>query len=59
MIYGVFGGLGRYLGVDATWLRISYALGTLFTAIVPGLILYGILAWIIPADVPVKGQFSE
>jgi phage shock protein PspC (stress-responsive transcriptional regulator) len=59
MALGVLGGLGRFFGVDPTWLRIVYALGTFFTAIVPGVIIYGILALIIPGDVPVEGRDVE
>jgi len=59
MACGVLGGLGHFFGVDPTWLRIPYALATVFTAILPGVIVYGILAVIIPSDVPVKGQGME
>jgi phage shock protein PspC (stress-responsive transcriptional regulator) len=59
MALGVLGGLGRFFAVDPTWLRIAYALGTFFTAIIPGLLVYGMLALIIPSDVPVKGQGVE
>jgi phage shock protein PspC (stress-responsive transcriptional regulator) len=59
MAYGVMGGLGRYLGVDPTWLRIGYALGTFFSAIIPGIVVYGILAWIIPTDKIEKSQLPE
>jgi phage shock protein PspC (stress-responsive transcriptional regulator) len=59
MAFGVFGGLGRFFGIDPTLLRISYALGTFFTAVIPGIIVYGILALIIPSDLPVKGQSVE
>jgi phage shock protein PspC (stress-responsive transcriptional regulator) len=55
MVYGVLGGLGRFLGVDPTWLRIAFALGTVFTAILPGIMVYAILAVLIPSDSPVKG----
>ncbi len=50
MFYGVLGGLGHYLGVDPTQLRIAYALGTFFTAVVPGVLIYVMLALIIPGD---------
>ena len=59
MIYGVLGGLARYFGFDSTWLRIVYALGTFFTAVVPGIIVYAILALIIPGDAPAKGPGLE
>ncbi len=59
MVGGVLGGLARYFGFDSTWLRIIYALGTFFTAVVPGIIVYAILALIIPGDVPAKEQGVE
>jgi phage shock protein PspC (stress-responsive transcriptional regulator) len=59
MAYGVLAGLGRFFGFDPTWLRIAYALGTLFTAIIPGVLIYGMLALIIPSDVHVKDQAVE
>ena len=48
MATGVLSGLGRFFGVDPTWLRIAYALGTIFTSVVPGIAVYAILTLIIP-----------
>ena len=48
--------LGRFFGVDPTWLRIAFALGTLFTAVLPGFMVYAILTVLIPSDSQVKGQ---
>jgi phage shock protein PspC (stress-responsive transcriptional regulator) len=56
MASGVLSGLGHFFGFDPTWLRITYAVGTFFTAFIPGIIIYGILTLIIPSDMPVKGQ---
>lgn len=50
MIAGVCGGLGASMGVDPTVIRVALAVATFFTAIVPGLILYAILAFLIPND---------
>jgi phage shock protein C len=50
MIAGVLGGLGDYFNIDASIIRIIYALLTLFTFIVPGLIFYLLLIVIIPAE---------
>ena len=47
---GVCGGQGRYLNMDPTLFRIIYAVATVFTGIIPGLILYIILAIVIPSD---------
>jgi phage shock protein C len=50
MLAGVCGGLARYLGIDVVWVRILYAIGTVIFALVPGIIVYVILALIIPSD---------
>jgi phage shock protein PspC (stress-responsive transcriptional regulator) len=50
MFAGVCGGLGRYLGIDTTLIRVAVALATFFTAFVPGLIVYVILALVIPSE---------
>jgi phage shock protein PspC (stress-responsive transcriptional regulator) len=55
MAAGVFGGMGYFFGVDPTWLRIGYAVATVFTAIIPGFAVYAILAFIIPVDAPTNG----
>jgi phage shock protein PspC (stress-responsive transcriptional regulator) len=55
MAAGVLSGLGHFFGVDPTWLRIGYALGTIFTAIIPGIAVYAILALVIPGDTPDNG----
>lgn len=47
---GVLSGLARFFGVDPTWLRVAYALGTLFTGIIPGIAVYAVLALVIPGD---------
>ena len=47
---GVCGGLAEYFDVDPTLMRVVYLVGTFFTGIVPGAILYLILALVIPAD---------
>jgi phage shock protein C len=50
MFSGVCGGFARYLGIDAVWVRIVYSIGTLFFAIVPGIIVYVILSLVVPSD---------
>jgi phage shock protein PspC (stress-responsive transcriptional regulator) len=59
MAFGVLGGLGRFFGVDPTLVRIAFALGTFFTAIIPGMIVYGMLALIIPRDAPIKSPVVD
>ena len=46
---GVCGGLGDYLDLDPTLVRVVFAVATFFTGILPGVILYAILALVIPA----------
>ena len=46
MIAGVCAGIGEYLGVDPTVIRLLWVVLTLFTGIVIGLIAY-IIAWVI------------
>lgn len=51
MVCGVCGGLGLYTGIDPTVIRVLYLVISLFaSAGVGGLILYFILAVIIPED---------
>jgi phage shock protein C len=50
MIAGVFGGLGNYLNIDPTILRLIYVFITIFSGVFPGLIAYIIAAIIIPQD---------
>lgn len=50
MLAGVCGGLANYLGVDPTLVRVAVALVSFFTAFVPGLVLYVILALVVPRD---------
>ena len=59
MAAGVLSGVGHFFGVDPTWLRIAYALGTIFTAIVPGIAVYAILTLIIPGNDPASGPGLE
>lgn len=51
MICGVCGGIGTFFGIDATVIRVLYAVISLVAgAGVLGLVLYFILAVIIPED---------
>ena len=52
MLAGVCGGLGEFLGLDPVWIRVAYALATVFTAVIPGIITYVLLAIIVPYDDP-------
>lgn len=48
MIAGVCGGLAEYFEMDPTLVRVGYVLLSFFTAAFPGLIVYIILAVIMP-----------
>ncbi|WP_152049752.1 PspC domain-containing protein [Tautonia marina] len=50
MVAGVCSAFGRLLGIDPTLIRITYAVVTFFTAGIPGIILYIILALVIPME---------
>lgn len=50
MIAGVFGGLGEYLDVDPTILRLAWILITIFTGFILGIIIYLAAAIIIPQE---------
>ena len=48
MIAGVCGGIARYFGIDPTLVRVGYVVLSVFSAAFPGLLLYIILAIIMP-----------
>ena len=48
MIAGVCGGIARYFDLDPTLVRVGYVVLSLFSAAFPGLLLYIILAIIMP-----------
>ncbi len=50
MLKGVCAGIADYLGIDKTVLRLIFALGTFFTGIFPGIVVYIICVVIMPAD---------
>lgn len=49
MIAGVCGGLGNYLGVDSTLIRLVFAL-LVFFGVGSGLVLYIVLAIVMPQE---------
>lgn len=49
-ISGVCGGLGRYFDVDSTIIRLIFVILTFFTAAFPGIIVYIIMALVMPED---------
>jgi phage shock protein C len=49
VIAGVLGGIARHLGVDPTRLRIVYVLVSILSAAFPGILVYLLLWYLIPA----------
>ena len=47
---GVCGGFGKLVGLDPTIVRVIYAVVSFFTGVFPGIVLYVILACIIPEE---------
>jgi len=50
LLGGICAGIGQYLDIDPTVVRVVYALLTLMTGIVPGVVFYFILWVIIPEE---------
>jgi phage shock protein C len=50
MIAGVCGGLARWLGWNSTAVRVLYVLVSFFSAAFPGIIVYIILALVMPSE---------
>lgn len=48
MICGVLGGIGEYFDIDPTLVRVGYLLLSFFSVGFPGLLLYLILAVVMP-----------
>jgi len=47
---GVCAGLADYFDVDPTLMRVLYLVGTFFTGVMPGIVLYIILIFVVPAE---------
>jgi phage shock protein C len=52
-IAGICGGLGEYLGIDPTVVRLGAAFLCIATGFFPGVIAY-VIAWIIVPEAPVS-----
>ncbi|KRL93994.1 PspC domain-containing protein [Limosilactobacillus equigenerosi] len=68
MIAGVCGGIADYLGWDATFVRVIYVLLSVCSVAFPGILVYILLAIIIPErpnhveksfDDVINGEFEE
>ena len=47
---GVCSGLAEYFDLDVTLVRVIYVIATFLTGIIPGLLLYVVLALLIPTN---------
>jgi phage shock protein PspC (stress-responsive transcriptional regulator) len=50
-IAGICGGLGEYLNVDPTMVRLAAVFGGLITAVIPFIVGY-IIAWVLVPEAP-------
>lgn len=50
-IAGVCGGIGAYLDIDSTLIRLAWVIGTVLTGVAPGIVGYIIAAIVIPKEV--------
>jgi phage shock protein PspC (stress-responsive transcriptional regulator) len=50
MIAGICSGIGEHFDIDPTWVRIGYALLSIFSAGFPGLLLYLVMWLVIPKN---------
>lgn len=50
MLGGVCGGLGRYLSLDPTLIRVIAVLLAVLTGFIPGLIVYLVMMLIVPVE---------
>jgi phage shock protein C len=50
IVAGVCGGLGKYLGLDGTLLRLIAVLLAVLTGLIPGVIAYLIIMVIVPLE---------
>ncbi len=53
-ISGVCAGIAEYYGVDPTLIRAGYAFIAVVTGIIPGMLAYFVMAWIMPKKSEVK-----
>ncbi len=50
MFAGVLGGIGEYMNIDPTLIRLLFIGLTVFTVIFPGLLFYIIAMFVIPSE---------
>ena len=58
-IDGVCAGIAEFIGIDPTIVRVAYALLAVFTAAVPCIIVYAVLAFAMPRKPFPEYQYNE
>jgi len=48
---GVIGGIGEFFNVDPVILRLAWVLVTIFTGVIPGLVIYIVSCFIVPKNI--------
>jgi phage shock protein C len=59
VIAGVCGGIAAYLGSDATWVRIAWVIVTLLTSALPMVVIYILLAAVLPMAPSARGAGDQ
>lgn len=59
VIAGVCGGIGAYLGSDPTWVRIAWIVITLLTSVLPMVVIYILLAAVLPTAPSARAAAAE
>ena len=52
ILFGVCGGIAESLGIDPTLIRVLYVVGSILSTAFPGIIVYVILALVMPGPRP-------
>lgn len=50
MFAGVLGGIGEYMNIDPTMIRLLFIALTVFTVVFPGILFYIIAMFVIPTE---------
>ncbi|GAB5052684.1 PspC domain-containing protein [Pediococcus ethanolidurans] len=60
MVAGVLGGIANYFAIDASIVRVAFVILTLIAHVWPGILIYALLAWLMPASQEQRmGGFTE
>lgn len=59
IIGGVCGGLGEYFDIDSTVLRLGWVTVTVFSGLIPGILIYIVALFIIPQKPTVERSLQK